>query len=92
MEAMQEQPVEKRIHADGSVEGAWKAVMARYEPQSGAKMDHLKREFENIAMQGDEDRKLFFARAKGKFNGLSAYQNKIDVLHAAEPALSRANG
>lgn len=27
METMQVQPVEERMHASGSVEGAWKAVM-----------------------------------------------------------------
>ena len=35
-------------------------------------MDHLEKGPENIAMQGDEDPKLFFARAEGKLNVLSA--------------------
>ena len=76
MEAMQGEPVEERIHAAGSVERAWKSVMAWYHPQSGAEMDHLKNKFENIAMQGDEDSNIF------------AYPNIINILYAAEPALS----
>ena len=59
------------MHAAGSVEGAWKAVMAWYQPQGDAERDHLEKDFENIEMQGDEDPKLFFARAEGKLNVLS---------------------
>ena len=32
-----------------------------YQPQDDAEKDHLEKEFENIAMQGDEDHKLLFA-------------------------------
>ena len=50
MEAMQGQRVEERMHAAGSVEGAWKAVMVWYQPHGDAERDHLEKEFENIAM------------------------------------------
>lgn len=36
MESMQEEPVEEPMLAAGSVEGAWKAVMAWYQPQGDA--------------------------------------------------------
>ena len=68
LEAMPGHPVEEQMHAAGSVERAWKAVMAWCQPQSDAKMDHLENEFENIAMQGDQDSKIIFSRAEGKLN------------------------
>ena len=37
-----------------------------YPPRGDAKRDHLEKDFENIAMQGDKDPKLFFARFEGK--------------------------
>ena len=36
MEAMQGHPVEERMHATGSVEGAWQAVMIWYQPRGDA--------------------------------------------------------
>ena len=50
METMQGQPVEERIHATGSVEGAWKAVMDWHQPRGEAEKDHLEKVFEYIAM------------------------------------------
>lgn len=59
MEAMQGQPVEEWMHAAGSVQGTRKAVMDWYHdwyrPTGDAETDHLKKDFENIAIQGDED-------------------------------------
>ena len=72
MEAMQGQHVEERMHAAGSVEGAWTAVIAWDPPQGDSERNDLEKEFENIAMQGDEDLQLFFARDDGKPNALSA--------------------
>ena len=72
MEAMTGQPVEEQMNAAGSVERAWKAVMAWCQPQSDAEMDHLENEFENIPMQEDEDFKILFSRAEGKLNVLLA--------------------
>ena len=47
--------------------------MAWHQPQGDAERDHPERDLENIAMQGDEDPKLFFfARAEGELNVLSA--------------------
>ena len=72
MEAMTGQPVEEQMNAAGSVERAWKAVMAWCQPQSDAEMDHLENEFENIPVQEDEDFKILFSRAEGKLNVLLA--------------------
>ena len=72
MEAMQGHPVEERMHASGSVEGVWQAVMTWYQPRGDAERDHLEDDFDNIAMQGDEDPKLFFARVEGKLNVLAS--------------------
>ena len=46
--------------------------MESYLPNSDAERDHLEKYFENISMNGDEDPKLFFARAEGKLNVLSS--------------------
>ena len=54
MEAMQGQPVEERMHAAGSVAGEWKAIM-----------DHLQKDYKNIAMQGDKDPRLSSPVSKG---------------------------
>ena len=72
MEAMPGQPVEERMQAAGSVERAWKAVMAWCQPHFDAEMDNLENEVENIAMQGDEDFKLLSSRAEWKLNVLLA--------------------
>ena len=72
MEAMQGQPVEERMHATGSVEGAWTSIMDWYQPRGDAERDHLEKDSENIAMQGGEDPKLFFVRVEGKLNVLAS--------------------
>ena len=72
MEAMQGQPVEERINATGSAEGACTAVMDWYQPRGDAERDHHGRDLNNIAMQRSEDPHLFFARVEGKLNVLSA--------------------
>ena len=59
------------MHATGSVEGPWKAVMNWYQPIGDAERDHLEKYFKNIAMQAEEDPKLFFARVDGKLNVLA---------------------
>ena len=51
------------MHAAGSVEGEWKAVMAWSQPQGDAERDHIETEFENIGMKGEVDPKRFLARA-----------------------------
>lgn len=84
MESMQGKPVGERMHAAGSVEGVWKAVMAWYHLQGDAERGHLEKEYETIAMQGDEDPKLIFARAEEKPNALSAlciHQSDCEVTH-----------
>ena len=43
MEAMQRQPVEEKIHATGSVEESWKAVMDWYQPGGDAESDVMPR-------------------------------------------------
>ena len=75
--------LEERMNAARSVERAWKAVMAWYQPQSFAERDHREKEFENIATQGDEDPNLLFARVEGKLNMLSAlgiHKSNRDVV------------
>ena len=56
------------MQAAGSVERAWKAVMAWCQPHFDAEVDNLENEFENIAMQGDEDSTLLSSRAEWKLN------------------------
>ena len=79
-ETVRGQPLEERSHAAGSVEGAWKAVMAWYQPQSNARRDQPDKELANIAMHGDEDPKIFLARAEGKVNVLSAMISHHEVF------------
>ena len=66
MKAVQGQPVKERVHVTGTAGGALKAVIASYQQRVDAERDHLEKEFENMAMQGDEDPKLFLARAEKK--------------------------
>lgn len=61
MESTQGQPVEERMHAAGSVEERGRLW---YQPKRDTEGDHLDKAFENIAMNGDGDRKLFFAEEK----------------------------
>ena len=65
MKAMQGQPVGERVYVTESAEGTWKAVIAWYQQRGDADRDHLEKEFEGIAMQGDEDPKLLLAHAEG---------------------------
>ena len=60
------------MHATGSVEGPWKAVMNWYQPIGDAERDHLEKVFDNIAIQGDKDPKLFLDRVEGKLNVLAS--------------------
>lgn len=59
------------VHETESVEGAWKAVVDWYLASGNAERDHLEKNFVNTSMNGNEDSKLFFARAEGKRNALS---------------------
>ena len=76
--------MEERIHVAGSVEGAWKAVMAWYQPQGDAERVHPEKELDIIAMNRDEDPELFFARAEGNLNVLSALG-----IHKSDREVSR---
>ena len=58
------------MHETCYVEGSWKTVMDWYQPRGDAERGHQEKDSENIAMQGDEDPKLFSARAEGKPNVL----------------------
>ena len=60
------------MHEACYVEGSWKTVMDWYQPRGDAERGHQEKDSENIAMQGDEDPKLFSARAEGKLNVLAA--------------------
>ena len=57
--------------SDHYVKGAWKTVMDSYLPRGDADGDHLEKYVEKIAVDGDEDPKLFYARAEGKLNVFS---------------------
>ena len=59
MKAMQGESVKKRVHVTGSAEGTWKALIAWDQHRAHAERDHIEEEFENIAMQRNEDHKLF---------------------------------
>ena len=86
MEAMQGQSVEERMHGAGWVEGSWTAGIAWDQLQGDADMPRgiIWRKFKNIAMQGDEDPRLFFSRAEGKpnvFSALGIQNSDGEVVH-----------
>lgn len=72
MESVQGQQVEVRLQATGSAERARKAVLDWYQPTGDTEKDHLGRDVESIAMQGNGEPRMFFARAEGNLNALPA--------------------
>ena len=48
------------------------SVITSYQPRGDAERYHLEKDFDNIAMQEDEDPKLFFACAEGKLKVLAS--------------------